>query len=111
MIDWTALLHLASSAGTVHLIQWMKCNPKLSWISQHTKGLNRTISACVAICAAAGITYQMVGSWEAGSVITITVPPLQKVLTAIGNTLMSMGSQYLLQEGYYKMVVKPKTEE
>jgi hypothetical protein len=102
LLDWPLLVQLGTSPIAVHLLEWMKKSPRFSWISQHTGQLNRVLAFIIASATAAGVVWKMEGSWQAGAVITITLPPL----AVLANALMHAVFQFLAQEGYYQTVVK-----
>lgn len=85
----------------VYVIQWLKNNPKLSWISSSTDRLNRVLSALLAALATVGIRI----SFDAVSgVLTVSGLELGTILSLLWNWVI----QLILQEILYKGAVKDR---
>lgn len=110
-IDGQVALQLLISVATAHLLEWLKCNPRFAWITSSTDLTNRVLAFGAAFITAAGISWTATGNWLEGGVITINMPPADRIVTGFINTALRMGSQILTQEGYYRFLIKPKSAD
>lgn len=49
--------HITSGAVIVYVIEWLKANPRFSWLRAEQKTLQRVVSAVLAAVAAVGINW------------------------------------------------------
>ena len=97
---------LGASALIVYGIEFLKRTPWTRWFTAHSDTLNRITSIVLAFCTSAGILWVASGNVISGGTLTITFPPLMQILNAL---LHGLG-QVALQEGVYRVTVKPATD-
>jgi hypothetical protein len=90
---------LGSQAGIsiilVYLLQWLKGSPWFPWLTARTDTINRTLAI-----------VNMTGSWTSGGTLIIQIP----AATAIFSVILHSAAQVGMQEGFYRMAVKPPPE-
>lgn len=80
---------------------------RLPWISQHSVGLNKTLSVAAAALASLGITFGYTGDLFAGGTISFAFPGLSTMLSLGINGTFGL----MLQEMFYQKAVRePKPE-
>ena len=87
-----AMSHVTAGAAVVYALQWLKKAGWCSWVTEHTTGLNRVISALAAALIAFGIS----ASGDASSGWTITIPPLQVLALGVWEWAKQFMSQQLI---------------
>jgi hypothetical protein len=98
-----ALLEQAPfGVAVVHLLQWLKATERFPWITADTDKLNRRISFAVAFLMSLGFMVALQGSAQTGGTLTITLPPIGALWSAVGRALAQSG----LQQVYYHVAVK-----
>jgi len=78
---------------------------QISWfpfIHQGTPNTNKLISVLIATASGAGFALGFTGTLEAGSTLTVTIPPIQKFV----EFLVDAGFSYGVQQGWYHGYVK-----
>ena len=93
-----AMSHITAGAAVVYALQWLKKAGWCSWVTEHTTGLNRAISALAAALIAFGIS----ATGDANSGWTITIPPLQ--VLALG--VWEWGKQWTAQQLIFDGIVQ-----
>ena len=84
------------------VIQKFKGASWFPFIHQRTPRTNKLLSALVAAVSGAGFAFGFSGTLDAGATLTITIPPLQKVIEFV----VDMGFSYGVQQGWYHGYVK-----
>ena len=100
---WDSLVgnQLGASIVAVHVIQWLKKSRFFPLLTIDTYRANRFVSVFLAGASAVGFQFAMVGSLIDGGTVTITIPPLQALMTAVFRFALSYGAQ----EAYYRAAV------
>ena len=86
----------------VHALELLKRSSLCPWLAEHTDQANRWVSIIAAVLSAAGFVFVMSGDVQTGGTITITFPPLIRIL----NMFLHACAQTGAQEVYYRIVVK-----
>lgn len=87
-----------------HGIEWLKRLKWFPWITENSATLNRWLSMMAAAATSAGITFSADGTWAAGGVITIHVPPASVLTEAIARFALQAGFQETI---YAKVIQRP----
>jgi hypothetical protein len=90
---------IGAAGVAVYIIEWLKAQPRLKWITASTDRLNRLLSALLAALATVGIQTQFD---PASGTLTITGLSLASILSLLWSWLV----QFVLQELVYKGAVK-----
>jgi hypothetical protein len=101
---------LGSQAGVsvilVYLLQWLKGSPWFPWLTARTDTINRTLAIVIAFLTSVGFQINMTGNWTSGGTLIIQIP----AATAIFSVILHSAAQVGMQEGFYRMAVKPPPE-
>ena len=91
------------AAAASYLIEALKNSAKFGWINQHTAGINRAFAIVTSFLAAVGVHYTWTHGTESGTyIITLT----GMTLASIGHYAWAWFTQFAIQQGYFKAVVK-----
>lgn len=91
--------HLTAGAIFAYLLSHLQQWGKVPWIRNDTVKLNAGIRLGLAVIANVGIHWTWSGSWEAGRIITISIPAMSVLIHALFN----LAGQYATQHGWEKV--------
>ncbi len=86
------------------IVEAIKRWSHLTFIGEHTDGLNRALSMVTAFCVSFGISAQATGSVDTGWQVSLTIPPLAFIVEAAMRLMLQGG----LQEAFYRTTVKDR---
>lgn len=75
-MDATTLLssQLGAAAGTAYIVNFLQKSSYFSWISTHTKTINKVVRATLALAVTIGITYVWAPATGGAHVLTLNIP-------------------------------------
>lgn len=79
-----------------HGMEWLKRLKWFPWLNENSATLNRWVSMLAAAATSAGLTFAADGTWAAGGIITIHVPP--------ASVLMEAAARFALQAGFQEAI-------
>lgn len=88
---------------TAYALEWLKRSKWFPWITVDSTTLNRYIGMLSAAATSIGLTFAADGTWAAGGVITIHVPPASVLLEALARFAGQAG----LQHAIYEKLIRP----
>ena len=94
-----------------YVMEALKNSPWFPWLKQESAAINRWFSLIVAFCSSIGIEAAVTGhlTLETGVTITIAVPSLSSLLSAVFHTFLHTASQFGVQEAVYQgLIQRPK---